>query len=130
MLKLKDGWLRTRANVIEVAAKSSWEMNGGLVQEELSGEFIGKPFTISPLRVTTTSSKNTATSDLTTSTRPLYDRRGSRGRRKDDHARRKYDWPMIGIKDTLMKEVIRIISDDKRAFKTRDPSKGDAKTMI
>ena len=24
-----------------------------------------------------------------------------------------------------MKEVIRIISDDKRAFKTHDPSKGD-----
>ena len=116
--------------VTEATAKSSWVMNGRFVQEEFSGEFMGKPFRGMSLTGYDNMKQkyiNVWIDDMHTTVFTTEGEAGDGG--KVITLEGKYDCPMTGIKDTPMKEVIRIISDDKHVFEMHDPSKGDAKTM-
>ena len=112
-------------------AKSSWAMNGRFVQQEFSGEFMGKPFRgMSLMGYDNTKEKfnNVWVDDMHTSM--FTSEGGAESGNKVITLEGRYDCPLTGQKDLSMKQVIRIVSQDKHVFEMHDPSKGaNSKTM-
>jgi hypothetical protein len=117
--------------VTKATAKSTWVMNGRFVQEEFDGEMMGKPFHGMSLtgydnmkqKYTTVWIDDTSTA-MVTSAGEASD--GGKVITLDC----KMDCPMTGAKDMAMKQVIRIVNNDKHIFEMHDPSKGDHSKMM
>ncbi len=115
----------------KATAKASWVMNGRFVQEEFNGEFMGKPFhglNLTGYDNTKQKYNNVWIDDMHTA---VF---ASEGAAEDGGKvitlQCKYDCPITGQKDKVMKQVLRIISPDKHVFEMYDPAKGDnSKTM-
>ena len=111
-------------SVTKATAKSSWVMNGRFVQEDFTGEFMGKPFHgMSLTGYDNTKQKYTSVwlDDVHTS---IFKSEGHADGGKVITLEGKMDCPMTGQKDMTMKQVIRILSHDKHVFEMHDPSKG------
>ena len=119
------------AAVTKATAKSTWAMNGRFVQQEFKGEFMGKPFrgmSLTGYDNTKQKYNSVWVDDMHTS---MFT---SEGEAEDGGkiitCQGKYDCPITGQKDMVMKQVTRIISQDKHVFEMYDLSKGDnLKTM-
>ena len=116
--------------VTKATAKSSWVMNGRFVQQEFTGEFMGKPFhgvSLTGYDNMKQKYNNVWIDDMHTS---LFTSEGEgENGNKVITFEGKYDCPLTGRKDLPMKQVLLIISHDKHVFEMHDPTKGDAKTM-
>lgn len=117
--------------VTKATAKSSWVMNGRFVQQEFTGDFMGKPFRgVSLTGYDNTKQKysNVWIDDMHTS---MFTSEGE-GENGNNviTLEGKYDCPMTGRKDLQMKQILVIVSHDKHVFEMHDPAKGDdSKTM-
>jgi Protein of unknown function (DUF1579) len=115
--------------VTKAAAKSSWIMNGRFVQQEFTGEFMGKPFRgVSLIGYDNTKQKynNIWIDDMHTS---MFTSEG-KGENNAITLEGTYDCPITGGKDLPMKQVLLIVSPDKHVFEMYDPTKaGASKTM-
>jgi hypothetical protein len=117
--------------VSHATAKSSWIMNGRFVQQEFTGDFMGKPFHglgftgfdnvrqkygsvwIDDMSTTVFTSEGEADSDARTITFTGVN-----------------SCPMTGEKHKTSKLVYRILSRDQHVFEMHDPTKGaNSKTM-
>ena len=116
--------------VTKATAKSSWVMNGRFVQQEFTGEFMGKPFRgVSLTGYDNTKQKyNSVWIDDMHTSMFTSEGEGENGN-KVITLEGKYDCPMTGRKDLPVKQVLLIISHDKHVFEMLDPTKGDSKTM-
>jgi hypothetical protein len=116
--------------VTKATAKSSWVMNGRFIQQEFTGEFMGKPFhgvSLTGYDNTKQKYNNVWIDDMHTS---MFTSEGeSENGNKVITFEGKYDCPLTGRKDLPMKQVLLIVSQDKHVFEMHDPTKGDAKTM-
>jgi hypothetical protein len=103
-------------------SKSSWAMNGRFVQEEFSGEFMGKPFkgmSLTGYDNTKGKYNNVWVDDMHTS---MFTSEGTaENEGKVITLVGKMDCPMTGEKDVAMKQVLRIVSNDKHIFEMHDP---------
>jgi hypothetical protein len=117
--------------ITRATAKSAWAMKGRFVQEEFSGEFMGKPFHgLSFTGYDNTKKKYNSVwlDDMNTYMFTSEGQATDGG--KVITLEGKYDCPVTGEKDKASKLVYRIISRDKHVFEMHDPSKGDkSKTM-
>ena len=117
--------------VTKATAKATWVMNGRFVQEEFTGEFMGKPFHGMSLTGYDNIKQKYNTvwvDDMHTSLVTAEGEAESGG--KAITLAGKYDCPMTGQKNLTMKQVIRILGPDTRVFEMHDPSKGEhSKTM-
>ncbi len=117
--------------VTKGTAKSNWVMNGRFVQEEFTGDFFGKPFHgMSLLGYDNTKQKYQMSwvDDASTSMFTSEGEAGENGKTLTFEG--KYACPVTGRKDTPMKQVLTILSEDKHLFEMHDLSKGEnSKTM-
>ena len=115
--------------VTKATATSSWIMNGRFVQQEFTGEFMGKPFRgVSLIGYDNTKQKynNIWIDDMHTS---MFTSEG-KGENNAITLEGTYDCPITGGKDLPMKQVLLIVSPDKHVFEMYDPTKaGASKTM-
>jgi len=119
------------AGVTQGTAKASWIMNGRFVQEEFTGEFMGKPFRgISLTGYDNMKQKYTTVwvDDMSTAMMKSEGEAKDGGRTITFEGR--YDCAMTGRKDLPMKQVIRMISRDKHIFEMHDLSKGEHSKMM
>jgi Protein of unknown function (DUF1579) len=115
--------------VTKARAKSSWVMDGRFVQQEFTGEFMGKPFRgVSLTGYDNTQQKYNSVwiDDMHTS---MFTSEGEGENGKVITFEGKYDCPMTGRKDLPVKQVLQIVSHDKHVFEMLDPTNGDSKTM-
>ena len=117
--------------VTKGTAKSTWAMNGRFVQEEFSGEFMGKPFKgMSLTGYDNTKGKYNSVwvDDMHTS---IFNSEGAaESDPKVITLTGKMDCPLTGEKEVPMKQVLRILSRDKHVFEMHDPRQGaNSKTM-
>ena len=116
-------------NVSHGTAKTKWVLNGHFLQEEFSGEMMGKPFTgISLMGYDNTKQKfNTIwISDMQTSIF-VSEGKGESGNRVIT-LEGKSTCPTADRKNVLVKSVFRLLSPDKHVFEMFDEDKG-MKTM-
>jgi hypothetical protein len=110
-------------------AQSKWILNGRYVQEEFTGEFMGKPFHgVSLMGYDNMKQKYTSVwvDDVSTI---MYVSEGT-GNAKVITLEGKMDCPMTGQKDMMMRQVFRILSPNQHIFEMHDVSKGEnSKTM-
>ena len=115
--------------VSQATAKSTWVMNGRFVQQEFTGDFMGKPFRGVGLTGYDNMKKkysNVWIDDMHTS---MFTSEGE-GENNVITLEGKYDCPITDRKDLPMKQVLLIVSQDKHVFEMHDPTKGsDSKTM-
>jgi Protein of unknown function (DUF1579) len=116
--------------VTKATANSSWVMNGRFVQQEFTGEFMGKPFRgVSLTGYDNTKQKyNSVWIDDMHTSMFTSEGEGENGN-KVITFEGKYDCPMTGRKDLPVKQVLEIVSHDKHVFEMLDPTNGDSKTM-
>jgi hypothetical protein len=116
--------------VTKGTAKATWILDGRFVQEEFSGEFMGKPFKgISLTGYDNTKQKynNVWIDDMHTA---LFTSEGAaESGNKVFTLEGKMDCPMTGEKDVTMKQVIRVVSRDKHVLEMYDSRKPDVKSM-
>jgi hypothetical protein len=112
-------------------AKSTWALKGRFVQQEFSGEFMGKPFHgISFTGYDNVRQKyNSVWLDEMSTGMHI-----SEGDADTDGKVISFDCdfacPMTGEKHKEMKQICRIVSSDKHVFEMHDPATGDnSKTM-
>ena len=119
--------------VTKGTAKSSWIMDGRYVQEEFSGQFMGKPFRgIGLMGYDNVKQKysNVWIDDMSTAMVISEGDAGEGGRVITFGG--SYACAMTGEKNKAVKQVYRIVSRDKHIFEMYDPSRGkgeSAKTM-
>lgn len=115
--------------VSQATAKSTWVMNGRFVQQEFTGDFMGKSFRGVGLTGYDNMKKkysNVWIDDMHTS---MFTSEGE-GENNVITLEGKYDCPITDRKDLPMKQVLLIVSQDKHVFEMHDPTKGsDSKTM-
>ena len=115
--------------VSQATAKSTWVMNGRFVQQEFTGDFMGKPFRgvgLTGYDNTKKKYSNVWIDDMHTS---MFTSEGE-GENNVITLEGKYDCPITDRKDLPMKQVLLIVSQDKHVFEMHDPTKGsDSKTM-
>lgn len=112
-------------SVSKATAKSRWIMDGRFVQEEFQGEFMGKPFHGMSLMGYDNMKKKYSTvwvDDMSTTVLTSEGEAAEGG--KVFTLEGKCDCPMTGEKDKVMKQVFRIVSDDKHVFEMHEPGKG------
>lgn len=117
--------------VSKATAKSRWIMEGRFVQEEFHGDFMGKPFHGMSLMGYDNTKKKYSTVWVDDMSTTLFTSEGEAGEGgKVFTLEGKSDCPITGEKDKVMKQVFRIVSDDKHVFEMHEPAKGkDSKTM-
>jgi hypothetical protein len=124
-------WMAPEAppTVTKGTATATWAMNGRFVQEEFKGEFMGKPFRgVSFTGYDNLKQKfNSVWIDDMHTSLFTSEGRGEEGN-KVVTLEGEYDCPITGQKDVVMKQVLRIISEDKHVLEMHDASKG-GKTM-
>lgn len=115
--------------VSQATAKSTWVMNGRFVQQEFTGDFMGKPFRgvgLTGYDDTKKKYSNVWIDDMHTS---MFTSEGE-GENNVITLEGGYDCPITDRKDLPMKQVLLIVSQDKHVFEMHDPTKGsDSKTM-
>ena len=115
--------------VSQATAKSTWVMNGRFVQQEFTGDFMGKPFRgvgLTGYDNTKKKYSNVWIDDMHTS---MFTSEGE-GENNVITLEGNYDCPITDRKDLPMKQVLLIVSQDKHVFEMHDPTKGsDSKTM-
>ena len=111
-------------------AKSTWALKGRFVQQEFSGEFMGKPFRgISFTGYDNVRQKYRSVwiDDMSTTMVTSEGDADSGG--KVITFGGNYACAMTGEKNKETKQIYRIVSRDKHVFEMYDPAQGDAKTM-
>jgi hypothetical protein len=115
--------------VTKGTAKAAWVMEGRFIQEEFSGEFMGKPFRgLSLIGYDNLKQKYTNfwVDNMNTA---MFTSQGTAGQDgKIIGFEGKYDCPITGEKDMVMNQILRIVSADKHVFEMHDVAKG-MKTM-
>jgi hypothetical protein len=107
-------------------ATSKWVMKGRFVQEEFDGEFMGKPFRgMSLTGYDNLKQKYTVVWVDDTSTAMVTSEGVAAEDGKTITLEGKFDCPMTDEKDVGMKQVIRVVSQDKHIFEMHDLRKGD-----
>ena len=122
---------KSAPTVTKGTAKGSWVLNGRFVQEDFQGEFMGKPFKgLAFIGYDNTKKKfnNVWMDDLHTA---MFTSEGNADAgNKVITVQGAYDCPITGEKNKRMKQVIRIVSNDKHVYEMYDLSQGqDVKTM-
>ena len=122
---------KSAPTVTKGTAKGSWVLNGRFVQEDFQGEFMGKPFKgLAFIGYDNTKKKfnNVWMDDLHTA---MFTSEGNADAgNKVITVQGAYDCPITGEKNKRMKQVIRIVSNDKHVYEMYDLSQGqDMKTM-
>ena len=119
-----------QAEVTQGTAKTRWILGNHFLEEEFSGQMMGKPFTGRSLMGYDNTKKKynmVWISDVQTS---IF---CSEGKGEDSNKiftlEGKADCPATGQRDIPMKSVFRVLSSDKHIFEMFDGSKGNAKTM-
>lgn len=113
--------------VTKATAKATWVMKGRFVQEEFAGEFMGKPFRglgFTGYDNMKQKYNNVWIDDLHTS---VFATEGAAG--SDPKAitfTGKMDCPMTDEKDLPTKQILHIVSRDKRVLEMYDPTKGNS----
>jgi hypothetical protein len=117
--------------VSKATAKTSWAMKGRFVQEEFSGEFMGKPFHgLGFIGYDNVRQKysNVWIDDMSTTVYTSEGDADSDG--KVLTLAGTYACAMTGEKHKASRQIYRILSPDRHVFEMYDPSKGDnVKTM-
>jgi hypothetical protein len=112
-------------------AKTTWVMNGRYVQEEFKGEFMGKPFNgMSLTGYDNVKKKYTSVwiDDMSTSTVTSEGTAENGG--KVITLEGTHVCPATGQTDMPMKQVVRILSNDRRVFEMHDPGKGEKSKVM
>lgn len=123
---------KSEPSVTKGTAKSTWALNGRFVQEEFQGEFMGKPFRgLSFMGYDNTKKKFNSVWMDDMHTAMFVSEGDAADGNKVITLNGEYDCPITGEKDKKMKQVIRIVSNDKHVFEMHDhdPSQGEVKTM-
>jgi hypothetical protein len=112
-------------------AKATWAMNKRFVQEEFTGEFMGKPFrgmSLTGYDNIKEKYNSVWVDDMHTS---IFTSEGpAENDAKVITLTGKMDCPLTGEKEVPMKQVLRILSPDKHVFEMHDPRQGaNSKTM-
>jgi hypothetical protein len=116
--------------VNKATAKAAWIMDGRFLQEEFNGEFMGKPFRGIGIIGYDNMKKQYSNFWIDDKHTAMFTSKGSAtDGGKTITLEGEYDCPMTGEKNLTMKQVVRIVSRDKRILEMYDPAKGDAKTM-
>ncbi len=108
------------------AAKNTWTLKGRFVQQEFSGEFMGKPFHgISFTGYDNVRQKYRSVWIDDMSTTMVTSEGDAEGGGKVITLGGDYACAMTGDKHKQTKQVFRIISRDKHVFEMHNPAKGD-----
>jgi hypothetical protein len=117
--------------VTRATAKARWIMNGRFVQEEFEGEFMGKPFhgmSVTGYDNSKQAYRSIWIDDMNTAIIT------SEGAAEKNGAvitlSGEYHCPITDEKNKPMKQVIRIINNDRHVLEMQDPTQGEnSKTM-
>lgn len=117
--------------VTKATAKSRWIMNGRFVQEEFEGEFMGKPFR--GMSVTGYDNAKQAYSSVwidDMNTAIITSEGAAEKEGTVITLTGEYYCPITDQKNKPMKQIIRIINNDKHVLEMHDPTQGEnSKTM-
>src|SRR5262249_30297250 len=111
-------------------AKSTWTLKERFVQEEFNGEFMGKPFhgiSFTGYDNVRQKYRSVWLDDMSTTIVTSEGDADADG--KVITFGGDYSCAMTGDKHKACKQVVRIVSRDKRVFEMYDPAQGGSKTM-
>jgi hypothetical protein len=117
-------------SITKGTAKSTWTLKNRFVQQEFSGEFMGKPFSgISFTGYDNVRQKYRSVWIDDMSTTMITSEGDADTAGKVITLGGDYACALSGEKHKASKQVYRILSRDKHVFEMYDPAQGDAKTM-
>jgi hypothetical protein len=117
--------------VTKGSAKSTWVMNGRFVQEEFSGEFMGKPFHgLSYTGYDNVRQKYRSVWIDDMSTTMVTSEGDAEAGGKVLTFGGDYACAMTGEKHKACKQIYRIVSRDKHVFEMHDPARGDKSKVM
>jgi hypothetical protein len=117
-------------SITKGTAKSTWTLKDRFVQQEFSGEFMGKPFSgISFTGYDNVRQKYRSVWIDDMSTTMITSEGDANTDGKVITLGGDYACALSGEKHKASKQVYRILSRDKHIFEMYDPAQGDAKTM-
>jgi hypothetical protein len=125
-------WMAPEAppTISKGTAKSTWALKGRFVQQEFSGEFMGKPFRgigFTGYDNVRQKYRSVWIDDMSTTMVTSEGDADTGG--KVITFGGNYACAMTGEKNKATKQVYRIVSNDKHVFEMYDPIQGDSKTM-